>query len=227
MKIMELELHTRQLAALKKFYTATLQLSVLSESEDKVCFAAGTSRLYFTHNPERGPGSYHFAFRVPDTLFDTVTERLQGKVNFIADPESGSSIIRHVEWQARAVYFLDPEENIVEIIAHKTIPAETDKSINPTAAIVSVCEIGLVVPYVPAFAAELKEKLQLNRWKTANEKFEAVGDAEGLFILAEEHRAWFPTKLCAARLPARVKVDTPGKAAIDAGVYTITQHEPS
>ncbi|MBC5772544.1 hypothetical protein H8S95_00580 [Pontibacter sp. KCTC 32443] len=224
MNIQELELHTRQLGAIKNFYTQVLELPGHHESDNQICFAAGNSKLYFKHDPERSPGVYHFAFRVPFLLFDDIVEKLRGRVEFLPDPASGNEIIKHVEWQAQAVYFLDPEGNIVEIIAHKTIPAIQDVSINAPAHIVSICEIGLAVPDVPAFATELKNKLELSQWKTGNEKFEAVGDAEGLFILAEENRPWFPTKLGAADLPVRVMVSTPGKANIEAGQYTIEQH---
>ncbi|MBC5992647.1 VOC family protein [Pontibacter cellulosilyticus] len=220
MRITKIELQTRQPEKLKAFYTNTLGFALAVEEENTFTIKAGNSLLCVNLNSERADEIYHFAFRVPYHQFESISNWLQQRVDVLPDPTSGKPVVVHEEWEAKAVYFLDPDGNIVEFIAHQSIQEEEQSS--QENGVVSICEIGLAVPHVPAFAAELKQKFGIECWKTANDKFEAVGDAQGLFILAAENRNWFPTDLPAAVLPVKVYVETPIAASINKYGYALT-----
>ncbi|MDX5422118.1 MAG: hypothetical protein LPK14_07685 [Hymenobacteraceae bacterium] len=223
MKILELELETARLRELKDFYNHTLEFKLLEASEQRFCLAVGATRLCFKRAATGQAGGYHFAFNIPYPQFEEAASWLQERVTVLPDPQTKRPVVVHEEWQAKAVYLFDPEGNIVEYIAHETLPAPAVNAPFEAAQVLSVCEIGLPVPQVPVFAAELKQKLQLRQWKTGNARFEAVGDVHGMFILAEENRPWFPTGQGAKVLPTRVLIQTDGAEVISHGCYQIMQ----
>ena len=220
MRIITLTLDTRQPDKLKDFYTRTLGFDIISEQPHSFSVAAGSTKLTFNHNPSRAEGVYHYAFRIPNHYFESIKSWLIERVAILPDPGTDSEVVVHEDWEAKALYFLDPDGNILEFIAHQSI-AETEQPVNEN-GVLSICEIGLPVPQVPLFAQELKQGFGLSRWKNASPKFEAVGDAYGMFILAEENRNWFPTSLPASVLPVRVTIETTKATGMAKYKYTIT-----
>jgi len=61
MHIKELILATASLHRTKLFYHKTLELEILSETDEKISFKAGRTILSFTHT-DSGKPYYHFAF---------------------------------------------------------------------------------------------------------------------------------------------------------------------
>lgn len=206
MKIIELTLQAAELDPLQRFYTSTLALPLLSASATHFCVAAGDTRLCFEQK-DGAEGGYHFALQVPLASMAEVQVWLQERVKLFPNPATGEPLVEHVAWQAQALYFTDPQGNIVEFIGHSTLPA-----VPATAAqawqVLRVCEIGLAVAHVPSTAGMLKKKLQLQRWQSATATFEAIGDVHGLLILAQRGRKWFPTNIPAAALPCRAVLVT-------------------
>src|SRR5919201_46562 len=82
---------------------------------------------------------------------------------------------------ARAVYFRDPEENIVELLARPEPRPE-----------LSIAEVGLPVDDVPA-AVDALATLGLGPYDEWDDTFAPLGDADGLLIVVRPGRAWFPT----------------------------------
>src|SRR5690606_34273509 len=117
---------------------------------------------------------------------------LRDRVAFLYAPGAASPVVDHENWQAKALYFYDPEFNLLEFIAHRTTPPSST-TFGPE-QLTGIAEVGLPVTDVAGFAQELRERLELPRWKSATALFEAVGDAEGLFIVVQEQRPWFPTQ---------------------------------
>ncbi|MDX5436009.1 MAG: VOC family protein [Pontibacter sp.] len=226
MKITALTLDTRQPEKLKEFYTHILGFEITSEQTESFTVAAGSTTLTFNHDPKRAEGVYHYAFRIPYHAFESIKGWLEARVAILPDPDSGLPVVLHEAWEAKALYFSDPDGNILEFIAHQSIQESEQPELEN--GVLSVCEIGLPVPQVPVFAQELKQAFGLEQWKNANPKFEAVGDAYGMFILAEENRNWFPTSLPAVLLPTRVVVEAPLNASINRygyGIMHVTRQE--
>ncbi len=221
MKILELELETNDLAGTKQFYTNVLAFKLLSEDKKQLCVKIGSSLLYFRYTPWAPAGPYHIAFNIPANKIDEARNWLQDRAAFLYESGSGTPVVTHEEWGAKALYFYDTDFNILELISHQSAPV-TNVPFSAD-AVLNIGEVGMAVPDVQAFTDELKVRLQLPQWKTAYPGFTAVGDAEGMFIVVKEQRAWFPTQNKAMARPMRVLVQGTTSDTISFHVYNITQ----
>ena len=219
MKITALELQTNMPDELKAFYAEILGLPLLSEDERSFSVQAGYSRLTFQTDGNSQNGGYHLAFHVPGNLMAAAVAWLQDRVAFLYAPGASSPIVVHETSQAEALYFYDPAFNLLEFIAHSTTP--TSHAPFGPAQLIGIAEVGLPVKEVTKFALELREKLKLPRWKLATALFEAVGDAEGMFIVVQEQRPWFPTQNPAVALPTHVQVQAPATGRLSQGPFVI------
>ncbi|SIT93508.1 VOC family protein [Pontibacter indicus] len=219
MKITALELQTDQPEALKTFYTQVLGLPLLSEDGASFSMQAGYSTLTFRAVEAPPRGGYHLAFHIPGDGVSDAATWLQNRVAFLHAPGATSPVVKHESWQAKALYFYDPAFNLLEVIAHRSSPASR-LPFGPE-QLIGIAEVGLPVKDVAGFAQELRTKFGLPRWKSATALFEAVGDAEGLFIVVQEQRPWFPTQNPAQAMPLRVVVQAPAPGQITQGAFVI------
>ncbi len=95
---------------------------------------------------------------------------------------------------ARGVYFRDPEENVVELIAR---PAPRPE--------LSIAEVGLPVEDVAA-AVEALGRLGVEPYRAWDESFAPLGDADGLLIVVRVGRGWFPVGVPAGAGPIHVTI---------------------
>jgi catechol-2,3-dioxygenase len=225
MKIISLEIETSQLETLKDFYTRVMALPMLSEDEQHVRIQAGFSTITFRQASDRPAGPYHFAFNIPHNKVREATDWLRERVAFLYAPGAVTPVVHHARWEAYALYFYDTDFNILELIAHKAAPA-TAAPFGPE-QILGLAEVGLPVSDVPGFSQQLREQLKLNRWKSATEYFEAVGDEEGMFIVVQEQRPWFPTINPAIPLPMQVEVQAAATNSVRHGAFHILPVNPS
>lgn len=77
----------------------------------------------------------------------------------------------------------------MEFIARHGLENHTLESFQST-DLLRISEIGLVVPSVREARELLHSKFSLFEYKDYNDKFTAVGDEFGLFILSEHKRIW-------------------------------------
>ncbi len=96
------------------------------------------------------------------------------------------------DWQARAVYFFDPDGNILEFIGRERLRGEDHPG-----KIWSISEFGLQVDSV----VEARRRFGLTAFGEATSDFAAVGDDHGLLILVSLEREWFPHTGVPARVP--------------------------
>jgi catechol-2,3-dioxygenase len=131
-----------------------------------------------------GPSSpHHFAFHVAD--LEPWKERLD-----VGEEHDFSS------WGgARAVYFRDPAQNVVELIARPRARPE-----------LSLAEVGLPVEDVPAAVAALQDQLELPAYDDGDESFAALGDDDGLLIVVRVGRGWFPVGVPSGSAPIEVRI---------------------
>ena len=95
---------------------------------------------------------------------------------------------------ARAVYFRDPEQNIVEVLARPEPRPE-----------LTIAEVGLPVEDVRA-AVEALAKLEIEPYRDWDDAFAPLGDADGLLIVVRVGRGWFPYGVPAGTAAIRVTV---------------------
>lgn len=102
-----LALEAKYLDRAREFYTTTLDLPVVSESDDEVVLAAGETdlRLRRPKSVPRGGVHTHFAFATPPERYDAWYDRLAADFELTEFDFGGS----------RSLYFYDPDGNCVEI----------------------------------------------------------------------------------------------------------------
>jgi hypothetical protein len=141
---------------------------------------------------------HHFAFHVAD--LEPWKERLD-----VTEEHDFSS------WGgARAVYFRDPEQNVVELIARPVARAE-----------LALAEVGLPVDDVPAAVAKLERELDLHPYDDWDENFAPIGDDDGLLIVVRVGRGWFPVGVPAGEAPIELTIASACRGDITLGEHHI------
>jgi catechol 2,3-dioxygenase-like lactoylglutathione lyase family enzyme len=135
---------------------------------------------------------HHFAFHVADLA--------PWKRRFGMSEEHDFS-----SWgDARAAYFRDPEENVVELIARPHARPE-----------LTLAEVGLPVDDVAAAVGTLERELGLQPYDDWDETFAPMGDADGLLIVVRVGRGWFPVGVPSGRAPIEVTLTGAGTGEVE------------
>ena len=206
MTLREVVLGAADIDALEAFYGATLGLPVHRE-RNRLVLTAGPSRLVFVRHADAG--NHHFAFNVPVVDFEDTRAWIAARAPQIADAD-GRTVFDFRGWDAVATYFRDPAGNVGELIARRNlhVPSAAPSGSGPR---LSLSEIGLATPDVPALVRRLRNRTGLEIFRgSESEGFAALGDDQGLLIVVREGRDWYPTTSGAvARLQAvRVTLET-------------------
>jgi len=133
----------------------------------------------------KGDPFYHFALLVPGDRFDAAHAWADARFELVG------GVFEFENWDARAVYFLDPAGNIVELIAHCGLEENGREGKFDAAEIVDFSELGLV--------GNRRENLRMSGlplWSGTLDDPEGlafVGEKGRTLILAEEGRGWLPT----------------------------------
>ena len=217
MRIKELTLHTNNLTAVKDFYGSVISMGINSESSNQVSFQAGATQLIFKESHTDELPFYHFAFNIPSNKIEDAKKWMEGKAELL--PVSDNNYIADfVNWNAKSIYFYDSAGNIVEFIARFDLKNDTIEKFD-SSQILSISEMGIVTNDVSALTQKLKEEYKvLDFVKSINsETFSAIGDDNGLFILASENRNWYPTQVPSQKSSFEIKfINDTGEA------FTIT-----
>ncbi len=197
MKIDNIHLKTAHLTDLKTFYTDTVECSLTNLSANEFTVHIGATDVIFSEVRDGTDPSYHFAINVPQNQFADAVTWLSDRVELLADPETGNQEIFFEEWNAHAVYGLDPGNNLLELIARHDLSNDADRPFGSD-SFQRVSEIGLTVPNVRRAVEAISNNVGVTLRKnhpapiTDDTSFAAVGDDHGLIIVVEEGRGWFP-----------------------------------
>ena len=188
MRILELTLFTKNINRIKEFYSSVLGLPIREEHTDHCIFGIGHSKLTFIQ--KHGATPYHFAFDIPSNQELEAHRWLSDRVELIKDGDN--EIIDFKSWNAKAIYFYDPDDNIVEFIARKNLDNQSDRIFCST-SLVSISEIGLAVKNILPTLKYLKEELGLKPYIGESPRFTAMGDEIGLIICIDSSlKKWYP-----------------------------------
>jgi catechol 2,3-dioxygenase-like lactoylglutathione lyase family enzyme len=207
MKLQEIKLSTNDINATASFYKEVLQLEPIFNVDYSISIEAGRSVLTFIQNDDIETPVYHFAFNIPQNQLEQAIEWAKGRVELLRLPEN--KVIADFEnWNAKAIYFLDNNGNILEFIARYDLRNKSDQTFS-TQAIECISEIGVATDQVSELADQLIAAYDLPVFakQPRDEKFTALGDDEGLLILAEFGRNWFPTQIPADSFPMEIVID--------------------
>ncbi len=189
MKLLELTLRAADLGALEAFYGGVLGLNILERDPSRLTVQVGRSRLVFARE-DGFTGRYHVAFDVPNNQLKLARSWLEPRVPLLR-ARDGSTEFYGGNWNADQFYFLDPAGNVLELIARHTADTASDAAFS-SASLMTVTEIGLASPDVPATVAWFRETLGLEPYKDHDDTFTPIGDESGLLIVVAEGREWFP-----------------------------------
>jgi catechol 2,3-dioxygenase-like lactoylglutathione lyase family enzyme len=209
MDILEIEIQTDDLLETESFYSNILELKLASKGQNSISFLAGQSILTFIKSNKLKP-NYHFAFNIPNNKLDEAIIWATSKLNLIENADNG--IVANFEsWNAKSIYFYDNNKNILEFIARFDLNNATKKPFD-TSSIQSISEIGIVDDSPIKLADELVEENNLYFFVKGaqSEKFATLGNDNGLFIIVEANRNWYPTEQQAKKHYTKIKIKTGG-----------------
>lgn len=209
MKILEIALQTDNIKETETFYTETIGLQLVSKQQNTISFVAGQSKLTFIKSEKLNP-KYHFAFNIPNNKLHEAIDWAKLKLSLIENPENG--IIANFEsWNANSIYFYDNNNNIVEFIARFDLDNTSEQPFD-ISLIESISEIGIVTdkPIELAEALIASDGFNYFNKSTKSEKFAALGNDNGLFIIVETDRKWYPTEQEAEKHFLSIKIDLGG-----------------
>ena len=198
MILQEVRLQTNRLFPVYHFYKNVLELRLTDDSDTQFTIHAGLTKLIFekTRDPLSFP-NYHFAFNIPSNRIQEAHDWLKERTELLWIEDYKSYIADFTNWNAKSVYFLDPAGNIAELIARADLNDIIDEPFS-SKHIRNVSEIGLVFPekgFQRSIEQLLKDhKLEYFSKQPPLEKFCAIGNDEGLFIIVPENRSWYPCK---------------------------------
>lgn len=212
MDILELRLEANHIHEIKQFYSEILQLEIVKEKIDEITFRIGTSKLTFVNSKQHA--TYHFAINIPSNQIEQALEWLAARVDVQSD--EGQQVIHFESWNAHSVYFLDPQGNIVELIARHDLPNQSTRPFS-SKDFLCISEIGIASDNVIRDAELVLQALHLGFWRTPDPTFTTIGDQHGLIIMVNRGRRWYMSDLIADHYPTEVII-----AGTDNVVHMIT-----
>ena len=190
MKIKHVKLFCANLDELRFFYTRKFNFPVVNDENDSLTLKIGDSLLTFEENRIH-KSYYHFAFNIPFGELEKAVKWVHKKVEVIEFDDAAIQEFR--AWNAKAIYFMDPAGNIVELIGRKRFNDEKVTSFNES-AILNISEVGIPVFEVSSTYKAMKSATGIEKFDCVSNIFCAAGDDEGLFILVDSaEKSWFPT----------------------------------
>jgi len=203
MKIIELELLSDDLKGTEKFYKEVLGLHPYSAEPGLLTFSVGYTKLIFRKSNNLKP-VYHFAIDLPGNRFFDSHNSIKSHTE-VLPVEPGNDIANFTAWDAKSFYFLDNNGNIIEFITRYPNRAYDPEPFS-SKSFICVSEIGMVTKNVPELADKFVTEFGLPIFKRQprSDTFTVVGDDEGLLIIGEKGRDWYPTKITSLSFRTRV-----------------------
>jgi len=187
MRIVELELPVSDVAAIAHWFATTLEQRV-----DGNTVHIGWSALKLVPAADRPLGGVHIAFNVPDNRFAAAMEWLRERSALQRNPLGEEYFALPGNWKSQSVYFTGPDGLILELIGRQRLPASPRSGPFRGRELTCISEIGLPCSNVERMRARLEEAFGLQPLSEPSAAFAPLGDDEGLLILVDATRRWFP-----------------------------------
>ncbi len=189
MQIKELKIYSSNIKNQKDFYATVLGLTIIESCDKNVLFQFGKSILNIEYKPKATP--YHFAINIPANKDLEALDWLRSKVEILKDGEH--EIQDFYSWNAKAIYFYDTDQNIVELIARKNLNNTSNQNFDSN-LFLEISEIGLPTKDIKREYKKLNSLTGVKIYDGELERFCAIGDENGMFICINKNkRNWFPT----------------------------------
>ncbi|MFT4228828.1 MAG: hypothetical protein QM602_00900 [Microbacterium sp.] len=187
MLITAVTIGTSAVDALEEFHRDALQLPVDRVDDATIEVRTGTGTVRYEQRA-RSAGAHHLAFSFAPEDFERAREQLATRVDLLLC--DGSPVIAGPSgWDSRSVYFTAPDGLILEYIAHEGHRGRGTSA--PVPVPLGIAEVGIGVEDVPATVRELTG-LGLTPFPPQGPAFAPVGDIDGMLIVVDQDRPWFP-----------------------------------
>lgn len=188
MRIEELKIYSSNLAAQRIFYTDVLNFEIVKETKNSISLKIGKSLLTIEERSQSTP--YHFAINIPANQEIKALQWLKTRVDIV---KNGDNEVHDFDfWNAKAIYFYDADNNIVEFIARKNLDNSSNITFNQN-SLLEISEIGIPTSDIEEKFKALNEGLGLEIFSGSFERFCAIGEETGLFIcINKEEKDWYP-----------------------------------
>jgi catechol-2,3-dioxygenase len=190
----EIELTSSAPETVSRFYADTLRLQPRTNG-----FRVGSCDVSFVEGTPASP--YHLAFNIPANQIENAKAWSGEHLSMLSE-----EIYDFERWNARAIYFEDPDENVLEFIARRNLANDAEGAFAP-AMILELSEFGLPVEDPPAVVDRLETGFGLQVFSGDRRTFTAVGDEHGLLIVIPVGRNWLPTDRRTAENRARLRIE--------------------
>jgi catechol-2,3-dioxygenase len=189
MKIKELTIYSKDNSALASFYAEALGVRILKQTPQRVSLDFGNTVLHVDQKPNATP--YHFAINIPSHAEHDALQWLKERVVILKD---GDNEIQDFHfWNAKAMYFYDADQNIVELIARRNLQYASEGEFSAK-DFIEISEIGMPTTNIEKRFTELQKITDIAVFDGAFDRFCAMGDEQGLFICIDKNKKdWYPT----------------------------------
>lgn len=217
MKITKAILHIDNIEAMKKFYIERLGFSKLSETETSFEVQVGTNIMKFELDSLQKPKQYHFAFNIPENLFAEAKEWVKKHTSLLVHQEKDEIFFESID--AHSVYFYDPEENVVELIARHAL--NSTKEVDHFAAqdILDIAEMNLTTNHILAVGHKLQEigVFERHQLPLDESKLNFLGEPEDgtHLLLGPVGRNWFFSPKEAVASPITIELNNQHRLQLD------------
>ena len=109
-------------------------------------------------------------------------------------------------WNAQSFYFRDLNGNLLEFICRYDLPNAASKEFTAS-SLLYISEIGIVTGNVHELMGDLKARYGIGTFikQPPLENFAVLGTEEGLLIVVQKGRNWFPTQIPAEHAACHIK----------------------
>lgn len=209
MNIKKLTLKTNDFNYTTGFYQRLFNVDPDFRSESAVGFQVGETVLIFELSDIVNP-VYHFAIDIP-------CNQLHGAFEFVSNcatvlPVNEDQYFAGFKnWNAKSFYFFDNNGNILEYICRYDRQIDLPGEFNGQ-QLIAISEAGIPAESTPELMAEIMEFYPIVPYEKQPplENFAALGDVNGLLILSNIGRAWYPTQIPAAVFPMKIVFEVDG-----------------
>ncbi|WP_411852473.1 VOC family protein [Stenotrophomonas sp. LGBM10] len=187
MRIQHLLLPVSDPGTVARYFSTVLELDTTA---DKV--RIGWSTLQLEPAGDRPVGGVHLAFTVPHNRFVEATAWLDARAQRQRDAEGREHFDFGGSWDAESIYFTGPDGLILELIARRRLPASDRTGAFHGSEMTCISEVGLPAVAVDAMQAQVGTTFGLAPLSAPTPHFAPMGDDEGLLIVVDAARRWFP-----------------------------------
>ncbi len=187
MRINVLQLPVSNVAAVAAWFAEVMQLPVQDSTVQ-----IGWTTLQLRQAGSDPVGGVHLAFNVPADRFEAATEWLLARSPLQCNPAGQAHFTFGGRWESESIYYEGPDGLILELIGRRRLPASGRTGAFHGTELTCVSEVGLPVADVSALGAQAGAALGLQPLSPPTPHFAALGDDEGLLIVVDATRCWFP-----------------------------------